>query len=111
MTMPGSLLPLSPFSSLAPSPRLRPAVFGEQQGSPSNVQPPTNPAQHRLLLDNEPTLHWSLVKQIDPSKYLTLFARLLHKLLASNYILWMFTAEATLDTIDILSYINGEIPT
>jgi hypothetical protein len=111
MTTPGSPLPLLSFSSPAPSPRLRPAVFREWQGSPSNVRPPANPAQHGLLFNNKPALHWSLVKQIDPSIYLTLFARLLHKLSASNYILWMFTAEATLNTIDMLSYVNGEIPT
>jgi hypothetical protein len=111
MTMPRSPLPLSSFSSLAPLLRLCPAIFRERQGSPSNVRPLTNPAQHRLLFNDEPTLHWSLTKQIDPSKYLTLFARLPHKLSASNYILWMFAAEATLDTINLLSYVNGEIPT
>ena len=42
--------------------------------------------------------HWSLSSKIEPSKYLTLFARLLNKLTASNFISWMFAVEATLDT-------------
>ena len=91
-------------------PRLRPAVFGEQQGSAPNMRPHANPARHRLF-DDEPGPHWSLAKQIDPGKYLTLFARLPHKLSATNYILWMFAVEATLNMIDLLSYVNGEIPT
>jgi len=53
--------------------------------------------------------HWSLSSKIEPSKYLTLFARLPNKLTASNFISWMFAVEATLDTIDLLGYINGSI--
>jgi hypothetical protein len=56
-------------------------------------------------------LHWSLQKMIDPSKYLTLFSCLPHKLLSTNYVSWMFSVEATLDTIDLIDYVNGKICT
>src|ERR1700722_11670371 len=55
--------------------------------------------------------HWSLSSKIEASKDLTLFARLPKKLTASNFMSWMFAAEATLDTIDLLGYINGSIAT
>jgi len=55
--------------------------------------------------------HWSLSSKIEASKYLTLFTRLPNKLTASNFISWMFAVEATLDTIDLLGYINGSIAT
>ena len=110
MSAQGSPIPLPPLHSPTHTPRLRPAVFGEQQGSAPNMRPHANPAQ-RGLFDDEPGLHWSLAKQINPSKYLTLFSRLPHKLSATNYISWMFAVEATLDTIDLLGYVNGEIPT
>jgi hypothetical protein len=58
-----------------------------------------------------PELHWSLQKAIDLSKYLTLFGRLPHKLFSTNYISWMFSVEATLDTIDLVDYVNGKIHT
>ena len=84
------------------TPRLRPTNFGEDQseslGDPGVDEVP------------ECKLHWSLEKWIDPSKFLALFSCLPHKLSATNYISWMFTTEATLDTIDMLGYINGTIP-
>src|ERR1700722_16423474 len=55
--------------------------------------------------------HWSLSSKIEARKYLTLFARLPNKLTASNFMSWMFAVEATLDTIDLLGYINGSIAT
>ena len=55
--------------------------------------------------------HWSLSSKIETSKYLTLFARLPNKLAATNFISWMFAVEATLDTIDLLGYINGSVET
>ena len=53
--------------------------------------------------------HWSLEKQIDATRYLTLCGWLLHKLSASNYVSWMVAAESSLDTIDLGGYINGDI--
>ena len=55
--------------------------------------------------------HWSLILKIEASKYLTLFACLPNKLTASNFMSWMFAVEATLDTIDLLGYINGSVET
>jgi hypothetical protein len=55
--------------------------------------------------------HWSLSSKIETSKYLTLFAHLPNKLAVTNFILWMFAVEATLDTIDLLGYINGSVET
>lgn len=92
------------------TPRLVPARFEEQEEPASFTQPPANPTDRTSLFGREPEHHWSIQKAIDPSKYLTLFARLPHKLSATNYISWMFAAEATLDTIDLLGYINGKIP-
>ena len=84
------------------TPRLRPANFGEDQGESHG-----NPGAHKVP---ECKLHWSLEKQIDPSKFLVLFSHLPHKLSATNYILWMFTTKATLNTINMLRYVNGMIP-
>jgi hypothetical protein len=61
--------------------------------------------------DDVDAKHWLLSSKIEPSKYLTLFTCLPNKLTASNFISWMFVIEATLDTIDLLSYINGSINT
>ena len=58
-----------------------------------------------------PELHWLLQKMIEPSKYLTLFGRLPHKLSSTNYVSWMFSVEATLATIDLAEYVNGSIRT
>jgi hypothetical protein len=58
-----------------------------------------------------PDPHWSLQKMIDLSKYLTLFGCLPHKLSSTNYVSWMFFVEATLDTIDLIEYVNGCICT
>lgn len=82
-------------------PRLRPANFGEDQSEPQG-----DPGVHEVP---ECKSHWSLEKWIDPSKFLALFGHLPHKLSATNYISWMFTTEATLDTIDMLGYVNGMI--
>jgi hypothetical protein len=46
---------------------------------------------------------------IDPSRFLTLFGRFPHKLSVTNYISWMFVTEATLNTINLLRYMNGKI--
>ena len=90
----------SPRGSPCGTPRLHPADF---DGPPGDTEPE---AAHSETSNR----HWTFQKMIDPSKFLTLFGRLPHKLLAINYISWMFTAEATLDTIDLLGYVNGEIP-
>jgi len=89
-------------NSLCLTPRLRPANFGEDQSESHG-----NPKAHEVP---ECKLYCSLKKQIDPSKFLALFGHLPHKLSATNYISWMFTTEATLDTINMLGYINGMIP-
>jgi|ERR1700691_2875273 hypothetical protein len=62
-------------------------------------------------LEDTDAEHWWLSLKIEPSKYLILFACLPNKLTALNFISWMFAVEATLDTIDLLGYINGSINT
>jgi hypothetical protein len=84
------------------TPRLRPANFGEDQGESHG-----DPGAHKVP---ERISHWSLEKRIDPSKFLALFGHLPHRFSATNYVSWMCTSEATLDTIDMLKYINGTIP-
>ena len=100
--------PSSPTASNASSntarlptvnPTLRPAVFGQ----------PTGPSTAGVQFPTPPLAHWSLSSQIDTSRYLTLCGRLPHKLTASNYVLWMVATESSLDTIDLASYINGDI--
>ena len=95
-------------SQVSPSstPRLRPADFGDEDDTP--VGPVSSTMQKEPIA---PELHWSLQKTIDPSKYLTLFGRLPHKLSSTNYVSWMFSVEATLDTIDLVEYVNGKIRT
>ena len=88
------------------TPRLRPADFGDEDESP--VRPVLSTMQKE---PTTPDLHWSLQKIIDPSKYLTLFGRLPHKLSSTNYVSWMFSVEATLDTIDLVDYVKGNIHT
>jgi hypothetical protein len=89
-------------NSPSSTPRLRPAYFGEDQGEPHG-----NPRAHEVP---EHISHWSLEKRIDPSKFLVRFGHLPNKLSATNYVLWMCTTEASLDTIDMLKYINRTIP-
>ena len=100
--------PSSPTASNASSntarlptvnPTLRPAVFGQ----------PTGPSTAGVQFPTPPLAHWSLSSQIDTSRYLTLCGRLPHKLTASNYVSWMVATESSLDTIDLASYINGDI--
>ena len=97
-------------SSSQPSPsgmlRLQPTNFGDEDKLP--VQPILSAMQQE---PKTPKLHWSLQKMIEPSKYLTLFGQLLHKLLSTNYVSWMYSVEATLDTIDLTEYVNGSIRT
>ena len=78
---------------------LRPATFGQ----PPGVNPATVP------LPTTPGLHWSLTSPLDTSRYLTLCGRLPHKLTATNYVSWMVATESSLDTIDLLAYVNGDI--
>ena len=85
-----------------PTPRLRPTNFREDHSESHGVP--------KVLEVPEHNMHWSLEKQIDPSKFLVLFGHLPHKLSATSYISWIFTTKATLDTINMLGYINGMIP-
>jgi len=89
----------SPRGSPRGTLRLHPADF---DGPPGDAEP-------EVAQSETPNQHWTFQKMIDPSKFLTLFGRLLHKLLATNYISWMFATEATLDMIDLLGYVNGKI--
>ncbi|KAG2073033.1 hypothetical protein BDR04DRAFT_961388, partial [Suillus decipiens] len=54
--------------------------------------------------------HWTLRKTIKASRYHHLL-RLPHKLSPSNYITWMTTMEAALETADLLDYCTGEVTT
>ena len=90
--------PSSPTASNASSntarlptvnPTLQPAVFGQ----------PTGPSTAGVQFPMPPLAHWSLSSQIDTSRYLTLCGRLPHKV----------ATESSLDTIDLASYINGDI--
>ncbi|KAG6852143.1 hypothetical protein C0991_002635, partial [Blastosporella zonata] len=53
--------------------------------------------------------HWSLMKDIDPSKYGHLL-RLPHKLAPSNYITWITMIESNLNTVDLFKYCLGKVP-
>ena len=99
-------MPSSSQASPSATPRLRPANFGDEDESP--VRPILTAIQQEPKM---PKLYWLLQKMIEPSKYLTLFGRLPHKLSSTNYVSWMFSVEATLDTIDLAEYVNGSIRT
>ena len=89
--------------STPPDPKQNPlGANTESQGTSSSQ----NPKPEDMNAE-----HWSLSSKIETSKYLTLFARLPNKLAATNFISWMFAVEATLDTIDLLGYINGSVET
>jgi gag-polypeptide of LTR copia-type len=98
-------MPSSSQVSPSSTPRLRLADFGDED------KPPVGPVSSTQKEPRAPELHWSLQKTIDPSKYLTLFGCLPHKLSSTNYVSWMFSVEATLDTIDLVDYVNGKIRT
>jgi len=99
-------MPSTSQVSLSSTHRLRPADFRDEDETP--VGPVLSTMQKKPIA---PELHWSLQKTIDPSKYLTLFGHLPHKLSSTNYVSWMFSVEATLDTIDLIDYVNGKIHT
>jgi hypothetical protein len=53
--------------------------------------------------------HWMLKTSIVTFKYLTLFKCLPNKLTTTNYISWMFSVEAMLDTINLLGYLTSSV--
>jgi hypothetical protein len=94
---------MSESSTLAPShwPTLRPGVFPEIEEEETQTPKQSQASSHKPLDDDDK--HWSLWKEIEPSKFQHLL-HLLHKLSELNYVTWLMMMESNLKIVDLFDY-------